>query len=350
MSDPDNRLVLIGNGFDLAHGLKTSYRNFIDWYMCKAFHEFCKKKTYEDCLIEIKNKYNSTSSIFKTEPTTFEEVLNFIGSNDVQSIKYSSNFFQRIITSFKANNWVDIEIYYFKLLKAYFLNPNLNEKKEIVLKLNAEFDYLIQKLSEYIEEINTSLRKTTQLKIDKSKCNLSTAFATSLPNSEIKFLNFNYTDTLTAKDYAYEDEVIHIHGRVSDIKRNPIIFGYGDESDPAYQKIEDSGENIYLEHIKSFGYFKTDSYHKLLSYIDSAPYIIYIVGHSCGLSDRILLNEIFENNNCQRIEIFYHNRKDGSNNFKEITQEISRHFKPNNKGLMRRKVMNQDIKNFIPQN
>ena len=27
-----NRIILIGNGFDLAHGLKTSYRDFIDWY------------------------------------------------------------------------------------------------------------------------------------------------------------------------------------------------------------------------------------------------------------------------------------------------------------------------------
>ena len=27
-----NRLVLIGNGFDLAHGLKTRYEDFIYWY------------------------------------------------------------------------------------------------------------------------------------------------------------------------------------------------------------------------------------------------------------------------------------------------------------------------------
>ena len=27
-----NRIVLIGNGFDLAHGLKTSYADFIYWY------------------------------------------------------------------------------------------------------------------------------------------------------------------------------------------------------------------------------------------------------------------------------------------------------------------------------
>lgn len=27
-----NRLVLIGNGFDLAHGLETSYADFFYWY------------------------------------------------------------------------------------------------------------------------------------------------------------------------------------------------------------------------------------------------------------------------------------------------------------------------------
>ena len=27
-----NRIILIGNGFDLAHGLPTSYKEFIDWY------------------------------------------------------------------------------------------------------------------------------------------------------------------------------------------------------------------------------------------------------------------------------------------------------------------------------
>ena len=32
-----NRLVLIGNGFDLAHGLKTSYADFVDWYFEKRY-------------------------------------------------------------------------------------------------------------------------------------------------------------------------------------------------------------------------------------------------------------------------------------------------------------------------
>jgi len=27
-----NRIILIGNGFDLAHGLKTGYKDFISWF------------------------------------------------------------------------------------------------------------------------------------------------------------------------------------------------------------------------------------------------------------------------------------------------------------------------------
>ncbi|MDU1892858.1 MAG: AbiH family protein [Dysgonomonas sp.] len=34
-----NRIILIGNGFDLAHGLKTSYRDFLDDY----WEEWCER-------------------------------------------------------------------------------------------------------------------------------------------------------------------------------------------------------------------------------------------------------------------------------------------------------------------
>lgn len=344
-----NKLVLIGNGFDLAHGLKTSYKNFLDWYMCEAFQMFYGEKQYTDCLIEIKNIYPSMTTTFEKKPKTCEEVSNFISDTSYQRIEYPSKFFKQLLDSFKANNWVDIERYYFRFLKTYFSNHNMPEKKDVVSKLNKEFDFLIARLSDYIKTINGTLTDIPKLKIDSLKYDLDKAY-TADRNYKVKFLNFNYTETLYSKGYAQEEDIIHIHGRVAEIDNNPIIFGYGDESDPAYQSIEDSGENVYLEHIKSFGYFRTSNYHKLLSYIDSAPYIVYIIGHSCGLSDRVLLNEIFEHQNCERIEIFYHIRGDGSDNFKEITQEISRHFKPQNKNKMRRKVGHKNTKNIIPQN
>jgi hypothetical protein len=353
-SKESNKLVIIGNGFDLAHGLKTSYRNFLDWYICKAFRVFCDKKFYSDSLIEIRNK-NSTYTVFNKNPFTFQEAIDLIESKENQLYKnqhivYKSKFLKRLIDSFNKNNWVDIECEYFRLIKAYFSNTNFNERKEVVYQLNKEFNDLIEQLSVYIEKINKDLPNIPKLEINNSKTDLRNIFNAYNKGLEVKFLNFNYTDTLYAKYNVGQNDIIHIHGRVSDVNQNPIIFGYGDESDPDYQNIEDSGENIYLEHLKSFGYFKTDNYHKLLSFIDSAPFTAYIIGHSCGLTDRVLLNEIFEHPNCEKVEIFYHVRQDGSDNFKEITHEVSRHFKPHNKNLMRRRISNKNSKNVIPQN
>lgn len=40
-----NRLVIIGNGFDLAHGLKTSYKDFIEWYWEQRTLNFYRENT-----------------------------------------------------------------------------------------------------------------------------------------------------------------------------------------------------------------------------------------------------------------------------------------------------------------
>jgi hypothetical protein len=119
---------------------------------------------------------------------------------------------------------------------------------------------------------------------------------------------------------------------------NPIIFGFGDELDENYLKMESERVKGFFEYIKSFGYFRTRNYHELIRFLDQGIYQIYIMGHSCGLSDRTMLNMIFEHENCKSIKIFYHEIAPGENNFKEITQEISRHFK--NKAEMRKKIVN----------
>ena len=45
-----NRLVIIGNGFDLAHGLPTSYKDFIDDYWKNAIQELYDNNKYSDSL------------------------------------------------------------------------------------------------------------------------------------------------------------------------------------------------------------------------------------------------------------------------------------------------------------
>ena len=56
-----NRLVIIGNGFDLAHGLPTSYRDFIDdyWVGIKSkFNLYSNNSNYEDEFVKIDYKFD----------------------------------------------------------------------------------------------------------------------------------------------------------------------------------------------------------------------------------------------------------------------------------------------------
>mgnify|MGYP006198908227 FL=1 len=76
------------------------------------------------------------------------------------------------------------------------------------------------------------------------------------------------------------------------------------------------------------------------------------MGHSCGLSDRTLLNTIFEHNNCRSIKVYYYQWVDKDtkvlkDNYTEITQNISRHF--NKKKLMREKIVNKTLCKPLPQ-
>jgi len=144
--------------------------------------------------------------------------------------------------------------------------------------------------------------------------------------------------------------VINIHGKLND-PDNPIIFGYGDEMDPHYEKIENLNNNEFLRNIKSFGYFRTDNYQKVIRFIEGVynEFTVKILGHSCGLSDRILLNTIFEHPNCKAIKIYYYQKSETENDYFEKTQEISRHFKASGKGDMRTKIVPFSKSTPMPQ-
>ena len=104
-----------------------------------------------------------------------------------------------------------------------------------------------------------------------------------------------------------------------------------------------------LEKIEDLDFYETlfklhkNEYNKLESFYGEKWYDkffnVYIMGHSCGISDRILLNSIFEHPKCRNIKIYYHKRDDGTTDYFEKTQEISRHFKPEYKSVMRNRIV-----------
>ena len=119
-----NRIILIGNGFDLAHGLHTSYGNFIDWYWDK-----CQRKLmtypgnmFKDDLCEItlkdeKKKWleYSYTNLSKLNPYRGREFYEYLKENNEVDIRLCE-FLKNIIQSIETKKWVDIENEYYKLL------------------------------------------------------------------------------------------------------------------------------------------------------------------------------------------------------------------------------------------
>jgi hypothetical protein len=136
---------------------------------------------------------------------------------------------------------------------------------------------------------------------------------------------------------------MNIHGNVND-SENPIIFGYGDDLHSRYKELEDEENDELLKNIKSFYYTNTYDYQELIDFIVPQNYEVYVVGHSCGLSDRTLLKTIFEHENCVLIKIYTHK---GKEEYFQKNIAVSRHCE--NKPNVRRKIVPFDKFAQIPQ-
>jgi hypothetical protein len=225
-------------------------------------------------------------------------------------------------------NWVDIEEEYSNELK-FCLNDNGTDK---IKKLNKDFSEIKTALEQYLRDLEKQFSPKKEIPE-----HLARNGHDGKPIGDTLFLNFNYTDTVNI--YADGKPIIFIHGKLND-PNNPIIFGYGDDLDETHKSIENKNDNEYLKKIKTIDYLKTDNYKKLRTFMESGEYEIFIMGHSCGISDRTLLNRLFEHKYCRSIKVFYHKKKDCSDNYDDIMYNIYRIF--NDKNTMVDKVVSKD--------
>lgn len=351
-----NDLYLIGNGFDLAHGLKTSYNDFLLWYLNDFLKKFWQKDHFEDDLMKIDRV--GARWHFPDKFDNISDLIQFLEKYQYKR-KAKHDFFENIIKKYRNYKWVDVEYEYYMALVDIFRGL---EKSDVirsdfhfsqVIPLNTCFSLIKRKLEEYLSSIQIS--EQHEHKLIGNILTQGTG-KDGKDEGDKLFLYFNYTKTLelyTTQFYFPKHELIYIHGKLIN-EDNPIIFGYGDEMDPHYEKIENLNNNEFLKNIKSFSYFKTDNYQRVIRFVESGDFTVKILGHSCGLSDRILLNTIFEHQNCKAIKIYYYQKSETENDYFEKTQEISRHFKASGKGYMRTKIVpfsqSVPLLPFVPKN
>ena len=410
-----NRIIIEGNGFDLAHDLKTKYEDFINWYWENTLKKLqeCFKLVFNDglCRIELERTGYPLYNYFRI--TLFpSEIYKYIVSlreryNGIRILEVSP-FLSRISQSIETKGWVDIEADYYAML------VERKGKKDELERLNKDFAVIQGLLIEYLLSVQIADIDNSYFKLisaclfapfqakdisvkakDKWIDFLKRRFGDSdlidniklykpfdakervkrvhefknaykdqiefmgvesidgdvLPHDmlypdRIMFLNFNYTNTA---DFYFPDHpsfiLNNIHGKLT--KPENVIFGYGDESDDEYENLKKMNDNEYLRHIKTSRYLETTKYRDLLSFIESGPFQVVIMGHSCGLSDRTMLNTLFEHANCVSIKPYYYVNEQGKDNYLDMVQNISRNF--TNPQLMRDRVVNKTFCEPLPQ-
>lgn len=185
------KLFIIGNGFDIGHGLKTRYWDF------RTFLQ----KSYPEFLYDFESNYNIYPNFTKAEK---EEML----WNDFEM--NLANIDEDIIIENAVSIDMGLEsgdIGIEDTLSDYFLK---------------QFEY-INKLPEYLKYWIRSIRiRDIMPKTKLINCK----------NDDI-YLTFNYTSVLENVYKIKEDKIIHIHGSLRERYGEPKI-GHGN-----YKKIQD---------------------------------------------------------------------------------------------------------------
>lgn len=416
-----NRIIIVGNGFDLAHQLATKYGDFINWYWEEWGHLLAtsmnRNLTDGLCSFRLKKDVELAGWYYvwgwhyhiSTRDYPLQDLVKHAKTDtEVCNFDMHSIFFTEICKAIEEKGWVDIEAEYYRMLNSVYLSSpqRLNEEFAIVRKKLIEYltsiqdsnindsivnqatrecmmasfsakEIAIEAQNKWIEFVkrriyNEDLVENIKLykpldakerneKVDEFRTNwqwqmngmgLESIDEGALPADmlypdRVMLLNFNYTKTadMYMPNDDYHFPINHIHGHLD----NPdsAIFGYGDELDNKYQEISSLNNNELLKNIKSIRYLEDVNYRNVLEFVESAPYQIYIMGHSCGTSDRTLLNTLFEHPNCVSIKPFYYQNDEGQDNYIEIVQNISRNF--SNAQKMRDRVVNKTFCQPLPQ-
>lgn len=203
------QLVIIGNGFDISHGIKSQYTCF------KSYLEREDPEEYDFLKILFKDRFSQDDFWWN-----FEENLG--SANFTNLVQY----LQPMVDS----------------------NQNVYEQEELSenlsIKLNAK---ILQLKKDFCQWINNAYEEQSDRLIKKE--HLNTFFLNSI------ILNFNYTSTI---EDLYKRECYHIHGYIKDIKiscdkdMKKIILGH---TDPGFSFVLPSGKMVD----SSGAYFISDS-------------------------------------------------------------------------------------------
>ena len=187
-----NKLIVIGNGFDIAHGLHTDYNYFLEQLTAEhtTFYEMVCQYIPEDALW-----------------ATFEEALSYLDDEQLQDDNSC------YLLGYGDDNWRD--------------------------SAHHDFQYMIGQALDFAPDIPNYFREWIQ--------GINTCVQPIMPSHIVAqdnlFLSFNYTDTLERVYGIPANHILYIHGKA--LRGDNLILGHHnetlvqDEPEPVFETEEE---------------------------------------------------------------------------------------------------------------
>lgn len=313
--DLDYNLLIIGNGFDIAHNLKTTYIDFLNTY----------SKNTNDHKYDIKN--NCIYLYLKEQKNQ-----NGYWTDVEQSLTNIVKFLEKIKITFKDNTPYEAKDLKNLLDESYFnfihiLCPLKYDKHNLIYTFtNNYFNESVRKLeydlNSFINALEDYLLKIENTPIDKP---IHLNDINSIKDGITHILSFNYTDTFRKLyiNNISDNNIDFIHGRLG---KHNLVLGISETLDNEQENLELSC--IYFKKYFQRIFKKTGAkYADWLSNKSGYKFsTVYIYGHSLDITDKEILSRIINDTHVKKIVIFYHNeahyRQEISNLVKILDKNI----------------------------
>ena len=268
-------LFIIGNGFDIAHGIPTKYRDFRE-FIIKSYPEAIK---YRDEVAFIEDIADVDTEEFAAEIllSTMDKVAGDDWSNFEEALAYVNFDHKFPLPNHKENETEEEDN---ELMKNYPLYMDMLTSGYIACS-----KYWQELFRLWIKEVQSNIEKDVFV----SKGSLKEIFS----SSDVFFLTFNYTKML---QHLYGiKKVIHIHNRSG----QKLIFGHGQDNATYWNTAERvvMGSSFLDDMLMSFKKDTTSPFKKYNDFfkkLDSNVDAVYSYGFSYGKVDGVYIKEIIK--------------------------------------------------------
>ncbi len=201
-------LFIIGNGFDMAHGIPTAYKEFRNWILEQYPDALAFRETtisFEEYAELYVDEFAAETLVYAIDHASGEDW------NDFEDALSRINFFHKLPGPTEEEHNED--------------DPNHNQKMgQYLLRVDAFSNGIIKSAEEYWPVFFSEWIKSVEEKIEQGQYTPHAPLIKLFSDPTNKYISFNYTKTL---QQIYGVRVVkHIHNRVG----QRLVFGHGDPS------------------------------------------------------------------------------------------------------------------------